>query len=181
LSKKFRIPEYAPIAISCIALLVSLYSVTISKDSQDFQKTQVLVGKTNELFLLLQKEDQLRNKEWFLITDMLTLLNEHEEILDKDGSSADYFNERVDRNRKLSDERNELWWNLVKSRDENNIYWLESNIGVYQLRIDNLLNLMERDKEFLKQFRKRVSIEDEGGQTEDNKSLNTDASKAGTG
>ena len=167
--------DYVALFISALALITSLYSVSISHKSQEFQTTQVKAEKANELVLMLHKYEKLLDEESLILIDILPFLESHKKLTDEDGSRYKDYSERYEFNELWSEEVSNILYIEYSAIKDKDIEWLVSSIGHYEVSVNILYDQIKRERSFLRRMRNIVSENERNTQSEDNNSLNKDA------
>jgi len=143
-----------PIIISLVALVASIYSVVLTREKHDIEKTQTLVGKRYEILSAMKELRDLNNTELDLVQKILWTYRDNKKLLDKEKDRYSYWEEKKDYIRKDIKMDLEIQDKVLKDRI-NNIELLENYVGYYKVSIKYAISDVDSAKRFLAELEER--------------------------
>lgn len=143
-----------PIIISLVALVASVYSVVLTRESHYIKKTQTLVGKRYEILSAMKELLDLKNTEYDLVQKIIWTYRDNKKLLDKEKDRHSYWEGKKDEIRKDIEDEQEIQHKFLKDKI-NNIEMLENYVGYYKLSVNYAISDVDRAKRFLAELEER--------------------------
>ena len=144
-----------PIIISLVALVASVYSVVLTRESHYIKKTQTLVGKRYEILSAMKELLDLKNTEYDLVQKIIWTYRDNKKLLDKEKDRHSYWEGKKDEIRKDIEDEQEIQHKFLKDKI-NNIEMLENYVGYYKLSVNYAISDVDRAKRFLAELEERL-------------------------